>query len=751
MKYLKQIISVAVLATQLPFASMAFAQDPVIKKYYTLVKKVHISRIEYDYTYKARIINGDIPIKNVSASVLSSSENTSIIDGNVAFDDILPGDTSLSSDTFTIRQNRNFRFDPASLIWSIKFDSAAPPGVLQSLQTLKQNVGNSIRVEWDSDGTNITSIVRPDWSVEQTEKAPSLSRPSELVGTPLENATAFLKNNHELFQLPADIADLRVESVDGQGISEYVISMEQTLNGIPVFDRGVAVIVEPYDNKYTLKGVIRVNNSYIPNLNISTTPTLSENEVIAIAQADAIATPLYRPHSSAPKPPLFVTRPKLYLGIYAAPYKEPILVYRFMLNITEGGLHALYIIDANSGEIISASDPAMYDGYVTGSGKVFDPNPVNTLNDTSLKDTDGNGVANSKNAVPIDPVTGIPYFLKDLREITYSAAPKQYFLRGPYVIIDDRIENPMFFKFYPYFGVTLNETRPDFKFTRENIAFEHVMAYYVIDTNQRYIQSLGLPKPINARPIKVDPHGFDDEDLSAYVPSKEPNLVGKGYLTFGRGGVDDAEDADIILHEYGHAIQDNQAPNLYMNAAYYGNTCYEEAGAMAEGFGDYWAASNTYEISLANNFSQGPECYGEWDHAGNPNKSVPHLDNKVDEFCRRRVDSPKVYPKDILLVDSYNSKGPCHENGEIWSSTLWDILLKLGKRTADQLVLESHNQIQDVLKKHKPKEVWRPSFSDGGLALLEADKVLLDKNVFSVSHKTEICATLKAKRILKTC
>ena len=29
-------------------------------------------------------------------------------------------------------------------------------------------------------------------------------------------------------------------------------------------------------------------------------------------------------------------------------------------------------------------------------------------------------------------------------------------------------------------------------------------------------------------------------------------------LRFGKGGVDDAEDAEVILHEYGHAIQDSQ-------------------------------------------------------------------------------------------------------------------------------------------------------------------------------------------------
>ena len=31
---------------------------------------------------------------------------------------------------------------------------------------------------------------------------------------------------------------------------------------------------------------------------------------------------------------------------------------------------------------------------------------------------------------------------------------------------------------------------------------------------------------------------------------------------FGKGGVDDAEDAEVIWHEYGHAIQDAQVPGF---------------------------------------------------------------------------------------------------------------------------------------------------------------------------------------------
>ena len=75
------------------------------------------------------------------------------------------------------------------------------------------------------------------------------------------------------------------------------------------------------------------------------------------------------------------------------------------------------------------------------------------------------------------------------------------------------------------------------------------MSYYHIDTLQRYIQSLGFQN-INNRSIKVNVNGTA-ADNSFYSPTTKA-------LTFGTGGVDDAEDAGIIAHEYGHSIQDNQ-------------------------------------------------------------------------------------------------------------------------------------------------------------------------------------------------
>ena len=54
-------------------------------------------------------------------------------------------------------------------------------------------------------------------------------------------------------------------------------------------------------------------------------------------------------------------------------------------------------------------------------------------------------------------------------------------------------------------------------------------------------------------------------------------------LHMGDGGVDDAEDADVIVHELGHAIQDAQVPG-------FGPGTKTEQAAIGEGFGDFLAA-----------------------------------------------------------------------------------------------------------------------------------------------------------------
>ena len=105
------------------------------------------------------------------------------------------------------------------------------------------------------------------------------------------------------------------------------------------------------------------------------------------------------------------------------------------------------------------------------------------------------------------------------------------------------------------------------------------MGYYSITTAEEYIHKLGF-KDVNNEPQDYLTTGFTD-DNSFYDPAVDA-------ITFGTGGVDDAEDNEVIWHEYGHAIQDDQVPG-------FGES--EEAGAIGEGFGDYWAVTMSQATS----------------------------------------------------------------------------------------------------------------------------------------------------------
>lgn len=212
--------------------------------------------------------------------------------------------------------------------------------------------------------------------------------------------------------------------------------------------------------------------------------------------------------------------------------------------------------------------------------------------------------------------------------------------------------------------------------------FEEVMAYFHIDTALRYLETLGYrgAKSIFHEPVKVKVNGTR-QDNSWYSPVERA-------LTFGTGAIDDAEDAETILHELGHAIQDAICPDFGQSA---------EAGAMGEGFGDYFAAS-FFE-------SRKPARYRHsvmsWDGL------MIGLQSKSDPPSLRRVDS-------TLTWRNFDNDGDVHDNGVIWSATLWDIRNLLGRETADRIILESHFQLDGFT-----------TFAKGARAIIDADRNLL--------------------------
>jgi hypothetical protein len=269
-------------------------------------------------------------------------------------------------------------------------------------------------------------------------------------------------------------------------------------------------------------------------------------------------------------------------------------------------------------------------GSTTGTGTVFLPNPVADLQDQTLtdqKDADYPALQPAYHAVALSNLDGSGY------------------LRGDWANVVSETGNPAF------------SPTNTFTYNRHDDEFEQVMAYYWITEAQNYIQRLGFGsgtfRPINqeSQDVRINQWGVDN----SFSWDK------KDLLRFGKGGVDDAEDAEVILHEYGHAIQDSQQTPFGFGASI-------EAGSIGEGFGDYWA------VTVSNVVTPTPDapCVADWDSVSYTS-TVPH--------CLRRVDTNLHYPQDL--------NGRVHHDGMIWSRALWDIRNALGHVAADTIILEA--------------------------------------------------------------
>jgi hypothetical protein len=283
---------------------------------------------------------------------------------------------------------------------------------------------------------------------------------------------------------------------------------------------------------------------------------------------------------------------------------------------------------ASSTALAAKSGP----GTSTGTGQVFFPNPVAYLQDQSLTD--------QKDADY--PALQPAYVTVSLTNLDGSG-----YLRGDWVNI--RSET----------GPAAFSTTNTFVYTRDDDRFEQVMAYYWVTEAQKYIQSLGFGSTL--RPINME---SQDVRINQYGVDNSFSWDKHDLLRFGKGGVDDAEDAEVILHEYGHAVQDSQ-----MTPFGFGTSI--EAGSIGEGFGDYLAVTVSNVIAP----TPDPACVADWDSISYTS-TVPH--------CLRRVDTNLHYPGDL--------SGEVHHDGQIWSRALWDIRNALGHVKADTIILEAQFQ-----------------------------------------------------------
>jgi hypothetical protein len=345
--------------------------------------------------------------------------------------------------------------------------------------------------------------------------------------------------------------------------------------------------------------------------------------------------------------------------------------YRISVVAAEPARAAQIDVDAASGRVLRTGSDAR---NVDGKAKVFDPNPIQATGKRALRQPGELGLPLDADIDSAELTTARRFIpLKGLD----AGALQQTRLAGPWV-------NVLGMAGYASVGP------PVFDITRGDPRFEGLMAYAHLDRFQRYLQGLGFrgSKGVNAEQQEVVAAPIQGFDNSFYQPANDLMLLGAG-------GVDDGEDAEVILHEYGHAMHDAQVPG-------WGDV--HEGGAMGEGFGDFVAGA--YFARTNNRGESFNVCLMEWDSTSY---------SSSNPTCIRRMDVTKRYPEDM---SSANARS-VHDDGELWSTFLWRVRSQL----KGNAVQKSDAAIRLVVASHELLTP-RARFADAVEALRTAARAL---------------------------
>lgn len=394
-----------------------------------------------------------------------------------------------------------------------------------------------------------------------------------------------------------------------------VVRYRQQLDGLPVLDTQVLVATNAAQDR-----IVQVDLDREPTLELTSVRDLGVTAEQARQVAlEEVGRPDLRTEPPAPTEAYLPGDDGLHrVFVVLLPTQEPPHDWRVL-------------VDRATGEVLDLQDLIK---HVDGSGLVFDPNPVVTARDSTLRDPDASGgcgfTGSSRTTIDAQRVT------RSLRGITFDGVTGLHHLAGPFVAM--RNFGP------PSTSLPEEVNAHGFNYSTEDPRFEAVNVYSSIDTFQRYLQDpMQGPSVTSARnsQISCDPH--EGSGAAFYSP------IDKG-LHFSNSGPcrpDRAEDAHVMIHEYGHAIQDDQVPGWGMPNPVTGR---RETRAMGEGYGDMMACIYFAEHGFLR------EVFEPWIFG--------------DIGGLRRVDGTKIYPTQWA--------GQEHADGEIWSAALWSVFRAIG-------------------------------------------------------------------------
>lgn len=420
------------------------------------------------------------------------------------------------------------------------------------------------------------------------------------------SARQFISSQAALLKLEPSLPGFVLAS-DRKTPMGHVYAFTQTADGIPVYGGELKIHFDRDGH------IVGLTNTTVPSEKLPVViPSLNAEQAIQAAQGQIPPGLSERDEVDGPGP-------SAKLVIYGNT-GTPTLAWEVTVH-TNGPAWQIFV-HAQTGKVLAPVRDL--NRYATGTGKVF-------FRVNAIVSTQNNNLRDQKDAANAVPEAA--YRSEMLRELDGSG-----FLDGKYASSSASKRR-------------VSSASLNFDFDRSLDGFSETMGYYYLDYAQRYIQSLDFFTVNNRQQVfSVDRY---KKDNSFYQPSTKN-------ITYGTGGVDDAEDADVVWHEYGHAILDNQVPG-------YGTAL--EADSIGEGFGDYWAG--TLGAQLSEGFQDA--CIAEWDATSYSSTAPP---------CLRRLDGTKHYPESVV--------GEVHDDGEMWSAALWQIRGALGATKTDTVILQHH-------------------------------------------------------------
>ncbi len=461
-------------------------------------------------------------------------------------------------------------------------------------------------------------------------------------------ARDWIKTNYKEFKFNSD-DELNLRFVR-KGLSGETLRFQQMINGVPVFDTEIVINFSPKGN--VVYSDFNVNKSVSI---INTVPQITKDAAIQISNNEIKVSGMVTFQENK----LFVV----------AKNNLSKLAYRIVTSFEEKSGSWEVFVDANTGEVMSVKDIAIYCGaectnshehskqtasknppyfmkkqdvstesalaLVSGTAYVFLSDPLSSAGVAYAGAyVDGNDATNAS----LDAARA----LVNLPEVENLAGT--YKLKSSYVEIKN-LENPNKGLF--------TQANSNFQFNRNQDGFEAANVFYHTDNSLRYInQTLGVNCIQNvdgshSGVLWYDPSGENGADNSHYS---------NGVLVFGEGCVDDGEDGDVIWHELGHGLHD-----------WLTGGSLSQVNGLSEGCGDYWAQSHSRALN-------------QWTPAQPAYNWMFNWDGHNACWGGRVTNYASLYPAGLV--------NQVHTDGQIWATTLMRIWDGIGRTKTDTAFLE---------------------------------------------------------------